>query len=220
MGEKCALRERGLNKCGVAMKKPPPHESPTNWKNPPKLLFVRPVTKPNTNRQHNNYPQGFPRKRHKTYNTLRPNSASMRRPEYKRWKQAQAQSNMHNASKQVQEVNEQLTTAKAQYQASIRNFHDQTAAHTLQSDQLQRELAKAQQEAEANKGKIAVVEQTTNSYPRSQPTTEEVWRAHAEGVLMSALTNLNLPPETWRSARLLRAVPNCRLVLTLPGVEH
>ena len=32
---------------------------------------------------------------------------------------------------------------------------------------------------------------------------------------MVALTNLNLPPEAWRSARLLRAVPNCRLVLML-----
>ena len=60
----------------------------------------------------------------------------------------------------MQEVNEQLTMAEAQYQASIRNFHDQTAAHTLQSDQLRRELAKAQQEAEANKGKVALVEQT------------------------------------------------------------
>ena len=34
-------------------------------------------------------------------------------------------------------------------------------------------------------------------------------------MLMVALTNLNLPPEAWKSARLLRAVPNCRLVLTL-----
>ena len=32
---------------------------------------------------------------------------------------------------------------------------------------------------------------------------------------MVALTNLNLPVEAWKSARLLRAVPNCRLVLML-----
>ena len=32
---------------------------------------------------------------------------------------------------------------------------------------------------------------------------------------MVALTNLNLFPEAWKSARLLRAVPSCRLVLTL-----
>ena len=32
---------------------------------------------------------------------------------------------------------------------------------------------------------------------------------------MVALTNLNLPLEAWKSARLLRAVPNCRLVLML-----
>ena len=74
---------------------------------------------------------------------------------------AQAQSNLHNAYlRQVQEVNEQLTTAEAQFQSSIRNFHDQTAAQTLQSDQLRRELANAQREAEANKGKIALVEET------------------------------------------------------------
>ena len=32
---------------------------------------------------------------------------------------------------------------------------------------------------------------------------------------MVALTNLNFPQEVWRSARLLRAVPNCRLALML-----
>ena len=32
---------------------------------------------------------------------------------------------------------------------------------------------------------------------------------------MAALTTLNLPIEAWRSARLLRPVPNCRLVLML-----
>ena len=32
---------------------------------------------------------------------------------------------------------------------------------------------------------------------------------------MVALTSLNLPTEAWKSARLLRAVPNCRLVLML-----
>ena len=59
------------------------------------------------------------------------------------------------------------------------------------------------------------VDETTKNYPWSVPTTEERWHAHAEGVLMVALTNLNLPPEAWKSARLLRAVPNCRLVLML-----
>ena len=32
---------------------------------------------------------------------------------------------------------------------------------------------------------------------------------------MVALTTLNLPTDAWKSARLLRAVPNCRLVLML-----
>ena len=44
---------------------------------------------------------------------------------------------------------------------------------------------------------------------------EELWHFHAEGVLTVALTNMNFPQETWRSARLLRAVPTCRLVLML-----
>ena len=67
---------------------------------------------------------------------------------------------MHNAYfRQVQEVNEQLTQTETQYKASIHNFHDETAAHKLQSDHLRREWAKTQQ-AEANKGKIALVEQT------------------------------------------------------------
>ena len=57
------------------------------------------------------------------------------------------------------------------------------------------------------------VDDATHSYPWPQPTTEEVWHAHAEGVLMVALTSLSLPPEAWRSARLLRVVPTCRLVL-------
>ena len=39
------------------------------------------------------------------------------------------------------------------------------------------------------------VDNTTNSNPWSLPTTEKVWHAHAEGVLMVALTSLNLPPE-------------------------
>ena len=56
---------------------------------------------------------------------------------------------------------------------------------------------------------------TTKNYPWSVPTTEEKWHTHAEGVLMVALTTLNLPVEAWKSARLLRAVPNCRLVLML-----
>ena len=59
------------------------------------------------------------------------------------------------------------------------------------------------------------VGETTKNYPWSFPTTEEKWHAHAEGVLMVALTNLNLPAEAWKSTRLLRAVPSCRLALTL-----
>ena len=59
------------------------------------------------------------------------------------------------------------------------------------------------------------VDETTKNFPWSVPTTEERWHSHAEGVLMVALTTLNLPIEAWKSARLLRAVPNCRLVLML-----
>ena len=59
------------------------------------------------------------------------------------------------------------------------------------------------------------VDESTKNFPWSAPTTEEKWRVHAEGVLMVALTTLNLPTEAWKSARLLRAVPNCRLVLML-----
>ena len=59
------------------------------------------------------------------------------------------------------------------------------------------------------------VDETTKNFPWSIPTTEEKWHSHAEGVLMVALTALNLPIEAWKSARLLRAVPNCRLVLML-----
>ena len=36
---------------------------------------------------------------------------------------------------------------------------------------------------------------------------------HAEGVLMVALRTMNLPPEAWQSAKLLRAILNGRLVL-------
>ena len=54
------------------------------------------------------------------------------------------------------------------------------------------------------------VDETTKNFPWSVPTTEEKWHVHAEGVLMVALTTLNLPVEAWKSARLLRAVPNCR----------
>ena len=57
------------------------------------------------------------------------------------------------------------------------------------------------------------VDETTKNYPWSVPTTEEQWHSHAEGVLMVALTTLNLPIEAWKSAPLLRAVPNCRLIL-------
>ena len=59
------------------------------------------------------------------------------------------------------------------------------------------------------------VDETTKKFPWSVPTTEEKWHSHAEGVLMVALTTLNLPTEAWKSARLLRAVPNCRLVLMM-----
>ena len=55
------------------------------------------------------------------------------------------------------------------------------------------------------------VDEITKNFPWSTPTTEEKWHTHAEG----ALTTLNLPTEAWKSARLLRAVPNCRLVLML-----
>ena len=53
------------------------------------------------------------------------------------------------------------------------------------------------------------VDESAKNFPWSAPTTEEKWHTHAEGVLMVALTTL------WKSARLLRAVPNCRLVLML-----
>ena len=102
---------------------------------------------------------------------------------------AQAQSNLHNAYlRQVQEVNEQLTTAEAQYQASICNFHDQTAAQTLQSDQLRRELANAQREAEANKGKIALVDPCSRARAiHSQPTTAgEKWEEHTSTITIQA----------------------------------
>ena len=59
------------------------------------------------------------------------------------------------------------------------------------------------------------VDESTKNFPWSTPTTEEKWHTHAEGVLMVALTTLNLPIEAWKNARLLRAVPNCRLVLML-----
>ena len=59
------------------------------------------------------------------------------------------------------------------------------------------------------------VDDTTKNYPWSVATTEEKWHSHAEGVLMVALTSLNLPAEAWKSARILRAVPNCRLVLMM-----
>ena len=59
------------------------------------------------------------------------------------------------------------------------------------------------------------VDETTKNYPWSVQTTEEKWHPHAEDILMVALTTLKLPIEAWKSARLLRAVPNCRLVLML-----
>ena len=59
------------------------------------------------------------------------------------------------------------------------------------------------------------MDDTTKNYPWSIATTEEKWHSHAEGVLTVALTSLNLPAEAWKSARILRAVPNCRLVLMM-----
>ena len=40
-------------------------------------------------------------------------------------------------------------------------------------------------------------------------------RAHAEGCVDDIARQPQLAPEAWKSARLLRAVPNCRLVLML-----
>ena len=59
------------------------------------------------------------------------------------------------------------------------------------------------------------VDGTTKNYPWSALTTEEKWHSHAEGALMVALSSLNLPAEAWKSARILRAIPNCRLVLMM-----
>ena len=59
------------------------------------------------------------------------------------------------------------------------------------------------------------VDATTQNYPWSVQTTEEKWHSHAEGALMVALSSLKLPAEAWKSARILRAIPNCRLVLML-----
>ena len=59
------------------------------------------------------------------------------------------------------------------------------------------------------------VDETTKNHPWSLATTEEKWHSHAEGVLMVALTSLNLPSEAWKGARILRAVPNCRLILMM-----
>ena len=59
------------------------------------------------------------------------------------------------------------------------------------------------------------VDATTQNFPWSAQTIEEKWHSHAEGALMVALSSLNLPAEAWKSARILRAIPNCRLVLML-----
>ena len=59
------------------------------------------------------------------------------------------------------------------------------------------------------------VDETTKNHPWSLATTEEKWHSHAEGVLMVALTSLNLPSEAWKRARILRAVPSCRLILMM-----
>ena len=59
------------------------------------------------------------------------------------------------------------------------------------------------------------VDVTTKNYQWAVPTTEEQWHSHAEGALMVALSSVSLPAEAWKSARILRAVPNCRLVLMM-----
>ena len=59
------------------------------------------------------------------------------------------------------------------------------------------------------------VDAATNNHPWPEPTTEEVCHCHAEGVVMVALRNMNLPQEAWWSARLLKSIPNCRLVLVV-----
>ena len=59
------------------------------------------------------------------------------------------------------------------------------------------------------------VDDTTKNYQWAIPTTEEQWHSHAEGALMVALSSLNLPAEAWKGARILRAIPNCRLVLMM-----
>ena len=59
------------------------------------------------------------------------------------------------------------------------------------------------------------VDDTTKNYPWATVTTEERWHSRAEGALMVALTSLNPPAEAWKSARILRAIPNCRLVLMI-----
>ena len=59
------------------------------------------------------------------------------------------------------------------------------------------------------------VDDTTKNYQWAVPTTEEQWHSHAEGALMVALSSLNLPAEAWKGARILRAIPNCRLVLMM-----
>ena len=49
------------------------------------------------------------------------------------------------------------------------------------------------------------VDETTKNFPWSLPTTEEKWHAHAEGVLMVALTTLNLPTEAWKKRKTLES---------------
>ena len=56
-------------------------------------------------------------------------------------------------------------------------------------------------------------DRVTNNYRWVDLTTEEQWHYHAEGVLMVALRTMNIPPEAWQCAKLLRAIPNCRLVV-------
>ena len=69
-------------------------------------------------------------------------------------------------------------------------FSRQIAAQTLQSDQLRRELANAQQEVEANNGKIALVEETL-AQERGLSTHNlqlqaEKWEEHASTITLQA----------------------------------
>ena len=135
------------------------------------MLFKRPITRPNTTTQHNNCPPNCPCRRHKTNTTLRPNSASTRRPEYKLWKQAWLQSiaRPKRTCKFLFKAGAGDQRAVDPGRGSIQRLFPQfsrpncSATHCklpLQAEHLKNELAKTQQEAEANRSKSALVEQT------------------------------------------------------------